>query len=462
MANWPRVNLSGPAGTAGFVGGTLRAAVNSYGLTELFVSDHAGNIWHAAQFRRLVPGPAGPSGLHGGYITLWGAWTNLGPPVPYSSTSVGGNILRTAFTVATNADGRLEVIAVGADGNPYHLYELPVSPGVLNPSDTLQWSAWSAMTPAPIPLGPSLFFGSFLPAAATLDGWIVVCYFAFGGQSLFYDYQVSDPGQVGGVGWASVANKGLFSIPLPAPLNQNFLSVSLVPAAGGLSLLALSELWGIGVTGYYVASLAAPSGAWGPWQAVPPALIVSSYPRAFPNTAIPICVSGSTGYLPGGAAALFFSDNLRALTVLRQVLSQTKAGAPLNQVTWNQAYDSQLPPGSLRAQAFGVSVTEDRLADASDPSNVHQAAFFGSPDGLSLLTLAFQTPATAPTPGPGSSMFWPGNYSASASPATLDDGSGGAFTTLDQVVAITPQNGPIQVFAVTDGTANVYGWTEPP
>jgi hypothetical protein len=462
MANWPRVNLSGPAGTAGFAAGTLRAAVNSYGLIELFVSDHSGNVWHAAQFRRLVLGPGGPSGPHSGYITLWGAWTNLGLPVPYSSSSVGGQILRTAFTVATNADGRLEVIAVGADGNPYHLYELPVSPGVLNPSGILQWSAWSAMTPAPIPLGPSLFIESFWPAAATLDGWIVVCYFAFGGQSLFYDYQVSDPGQVGGVGWASVANKGLFSIPLPAPLNQNFLSVSLVPAAGGLSLLALSILWGIGANGYYVASLATPSGAWSPWQAVPAALIVNSYPRAFPNAASPICVSGSTGYLPGGGAALFFADNLRALTVLRQVLSQAKAGAPFTQVTWNQGYDSQLPPGSLRAQGLGVSVTEDRLADANDPSNVHQAAFFGSPDGLSLLTLVFQTPAAAPTPGPGSSTIWPTNYSASASPATLDDGSGGAFTSLDQVVAITLQSGPIQVFAVTDGTANVYGWTEPP
>jgi hypothetical protein len=107
-------------------------------------------------------------------------------------------------------------------------------------------------------------------------------------------------------------------------------------------------------------------------------------------------------------------------------------------------------------------VAEDRLADANDRSNAHQAAFFSSPDGLSLLTLAFQTPATAPAPGPGSSTIWPSGYGASASPATLDDNSGGAFTSLDQVVAVTVQNGPIQVFAVTDGTANVYGWTEPP
>jgi hypothetical protein len=461
MANWPRVDLSGAAGTSGFAAGTLRAAVNSYGLIELFVSDYSGNIWHAAQFRRLIVGPGGPSGSHRGTITLWGAWTNLGLPVPYSNSAGGGQVIRSAFAVASNDDGRLEVIAVGADGNPYHLFELPVSRGVLNTSGILQWSAWSAMTPARIPLGPSLFIENCWPAAATLDGWIVVCYFDFGGQSLFYDYQVSDPGQVGGVGWASVANKGLFSIPLPAPPNQNFFTISLVPTAGGLSLLALSMLWGIGAAGYYVADLATPSVAWSPWQAVPAALIVNSYPRVFPNDANPICVSGSAGYLPGGGAALFFADSLQALTILRQVLSQAKAGAPFTQVTWNQAYDSQLPPGSLRGQVLGVSVTEDRLADANDPSNLHQAAFFGSPDGLSLLTLAYQTPATAPTPGPGSSTIWPSNYSASASPATLDDGSGGAFTSLDQVVAITLQNGPIQVFAVTDGTTNVYSWTEP-
>ena len=463
MANWPRISLTSPTGGVGFAAGTMKAAVNLYGLTELFISDYSGIIWHAAQYRKPFKGP-GPFG-RAGYTTVWGPWTSLGTPGP--NPNWNGGPVPTTFTVATNADGRLEVIAIGVDGNPYHLYQLPVAAGTVSLSQLLSWSAWSAMTAAPAPLGPGFFVENWWPVAATLGGRIVVCYLGTGdngAQNLYYDYQVPNASQVGGMGWASV-KKGLFTIPLPGPANQFFFSISLVPTGGALSLLALSTLWNIGANGYYVASLATAGGAWSAWQPVPATLPASAYPRIFPNAAIPSGVSASIGYIPGGGAALFFSDNSGALTVLRQVLTQGGPGRPINELQWNGVYDPQLPAGSMIGWPFAVGIAEDRLAEANDPANLHQAAFFGSADGLKLLMLNFQTPAAVPAPpaAPAEVGAWPLAYNGSpAAPVTIDDGSGGAFTSLDQVVALTsPSGGPIQVFGVTDSTMNSYAWTEP-
>jgi hypothetical protein len=457
MTYWPRVNLSAAAGTY-FVAGSLRAAVNMYGLIELFVSDYYGNIWHAAQSHvpGLSPGPLGRPIIR----TIWGSWTQFGTPVP----SNGGTFpISTSFTVATNGDGRLEVIAVGPDRNPYHMYQLPPPPNTASLSETLNWSGWVAMTQPPAGSLGGLFIENWWPVAATLGGRIVVCYLSAlqATPVIYYDYQVPDATQVGGVGWASVANNGLFTIAVPAPADQGFFSISLVPSAGGLSLLALSLLWGIGATGYYAASLTTPSGAWSPWQGVPPAS--NNLPRVYPGAALSGGVSAAVEYIPGGGAALFFSDNSGALNVLRQGLTQANPGAPVNQVAWNATYDAQLPANSICPYLFNVAVSEDPVADASDATNLHQMALFGSANGLSLLALNFQAPAQVPAPPapPATVGFWPTYYNASSSsPTILDQSSAGEFTSLDQVVSVV-QNAAIQAFAVTDSTPNVYGWTEP-
>jgi hypothetical protein len=457
MAYWPRVNLSASAGTF-FVAGTLRAAVNSYGLIELFVQDYYGNVWHATQTRVSRPG-LGPFGRPT-TVAIWSGWTSFGMPVGGPNQTFPP---AATFTVATNGDGRLEIIAV-CRGNPYHMYQLPQPPGVVNLSGTPSWSEWTAMTQAPSSLS-GLFVENFWPVAVNLAGSIVVCYLSNlqANQAIYYDYQVPDANQVGGVGWASVPNNGLFSIAVPAPADQGFFSISLVPTQGGISLLALSLLWGIRASGYYAALLTTPSGAWSPWQAVPASFAVSSYPQIYPMAALPSGVSSSVGYIPGGAAALFFSDDTGALNVLRQGLTQANPGAPINQVAWNAVYDLQLPANSIRPWPFNVAVSEDPVADANDATNLHQMALFSSSDGLSLLALNFQVPAQVPAPPlpPASAGFWPDSYNASsASPTVLDQSTSGEFTSLDQVVSIV-QNGSIQVFAVTDSSANVYSWTEP-
>jgi hypothetical protein len=168
-------------------------------------------------------------------------------------------------------------------------------------------------------------------------------------------------------------------------------------------------------------------------------------------------VAASIGYLPSGGAALFFNDTSGALTVLRQVLTQAKAGAPLDQLHWNDSYDPQLPANSVGGFGFGVAVVEDKLAEKSDPSNLHQMAIFTSNDQLQLLGLNFQSPATVPAvPGP-----WPYTYSPTGAQAVLDDGTAGAFTRVTSLAAVTDQNGVIQVFGMTDSTPNVYQWSEP-
>jgi hypothetical protein len=457
MANWPRVSLPQPMTPAfGFAASTMRAAVNSYGLIELFVSDSSGNVWHINQYRRPER-PASPFGEPLSVIA-WGPWTNFGTPVPVPWWQNSFS-LPTTFTVATNADGRIEVFSVGYDGNPYHMYQIPQPPDVDNIFNTYTWSAWSAMTPGPTAFGPGIWIENYWPVARNLNGRIVVCYFdatSTDNQNVYYDYQVPDPTQVGGMGWASVSNNGLFSIPLPAPQNQGFWSIALVRTVGGLWLLALSELWGMGAGGYYATMLASPTGVWSPWQAVPPARLSNLYPQIFPNGQFPYGVSDAISYLSGGAAALFFTDSSGSLTVLRQVLTEATPGsAP--QATWNDAYDSELPLGSVRNGPFNAAVAEDRFADAHDPTNLHQTAFFARPDGLSLLALNFQVPATVPA----GAAFWPTTYEASpASPVTIDDGSAGAFTSLDQVFAISVPNGPIVVFGLTNETGNVYCWTQ--
>lgn len=457
MANWSRVDLSTPAGTS-LCSGTLRAAVNLHGLIELFVSDYSGVIWHTAQ-RRV---PSAPPDGHSGWTTEWPSeplWTSFKVPGAVSAT------LRPAplqFTVARNGDGRLEIIAIGFDGNPYHMYEVPVPAGVEDLSEVLSWSGWLAMTASPLTLfeeyGLNTWLWPYSPAAASLNGMIVVCYFSSTNQgSVYYDYQVADKNQVGGVGWASAANKALFTIPLPFPQDQLFASIALVPTGGTLSLMMLSTLGGIRASGFYAATLTTPGGGWSGWQPVPAPFGTSGYPQIFPQGASPQVVAASIGYLPGGGAALFFNDTSGALTVLRQVLTQAKAGAPLDQLYWNDSYDPQLPANSVGGFGFGVAVVEDQLAKKSDPSNLHQMAIFTSNDQMQLLGLNFQSPATVPAvPGP-----WPYTYGPTGAQAVLDDGTAGAFTRVTSLAAVTDQNGVIQVFGMTDSTPNVYQWSEP-
>jgi hypothetical protein len=303
---------------------------------------------------------------------------------------------------------------------------------------------------------------NYWPQSANLLGSIVVCYFSqLNPNVIYYDYQVPDAAQVGGMGWASVANGQLFSIQLPPSVGGGtgfFLSpdwISLISSAEGLSLLLLVSGNGMKSVQFGAASnLTAASGVWSPWTVVA-APYTYGLGAPYPNGSA-LTVSASINYLPGGGAAAFFSDSSGSLTVMRQQLIL----APGAQVTsqWNSSWDVPLPPGSLYGN---VGVTEDVSADAQDPAHFHQAAFFSSSDGLELQMLEFQSPAATPVPFT-SLTYWPATYSATpAAPSTIDVGSGGAFTALDQLVAITPNRGKIQVFGVTDNTANVYAWTQP-
>jgi hypothetical protein len=456
MASWPRTNFSLPAGTA-LSSGTMYAVTNQFGLIELFACDYTGTIWHAAQRRAPSVGPPG----HSTWAVEWPnpLWTAF--PVPGTVTKP----VRPApvmLTVAKNGDGRLEVFAVGFDGNPYHMYQLPQPAHVYDPAQTLAWSGWLPMTAAPISLFEEDGFNTFAfpwsPAAATVGGMIVVCYYNSNAQgAVYYDYQVADSTQVGGVGWASVANKGLFTIALPVPQNQFFGSISLVPTSGALTLMLLSGLGGIGAQGFYASTLASAGGAWSAWQPLPPPLGASSYPTIFPKAAYPAMVSSWIGYAPGGGTALFFTDSSGALTVLRQVLTQTGGAGPLNQLGWNAIYDQQLPAGNVGQWARGVVAVEDKLADTSDPANLHQAVFFTSLNEMQLQSQTYEVPAAVPAP-PGP---WPSSYGPTGAPAVLDDGTGGAFTRITQLAGVLDVSGTIQVFGMTESTANLYNWSEP-
>jgi hypothetical protein len=439
-----------------------------YGLIELFVSDYTtGGIWHAAQFRRPFR-PPGPF-LRPGFAIVWSPWTQIAPPLPPPPAS--GIFFITGFSLSANADGRLELFAMGFDGNPYHMYQLPVPPYAASLTGELSWSSWSPMTTGPNPLtstqpqGLPQFNFTYWPQSANLLGSIVVCYYdwAHNPNVIYYDYQIPDHAQVGGMGWASVSNKEPFAIPIPGLVSQNPnevlpYSISLCPSAEGLSLLLLIRTNGVIFDFLYVSSLTTPSGAWSAWQLVPP---TPALPVFYPNRGLPDYVSSSVSYLPpGGAAALFFCDNVGSLTVLRQLIP-IAPGQPPGPV-WNQQYEVQLPPGSIRAELGVVGVTNDVSASATDRLFSYQAAFFPSPDGLELQTLEFRTSVI--TPGPRSGVtYWPAVYppTAPGAPTTIDTGAGGAFTALDQIVAITPPDGKIRVFGFTDGTATVYGWTQP-
>src|SRR5260370_41487460 len=95
--------------THGILNGGLALGVDGHGQMHLFARGDNADILELRQ-----------SGL-----PTWGNYN-----------SMGGAVLPDAFTVATNADGRLEIIALGTDNTVYHIWE--TSPGG-------GWSEWESL-----------------------------------------------------------------------------------------------------------------------------------------------------------------------------------------------------------------------------------------------------------------------------------------------------------------------------
>lgn len=104
--------------------------------------------------------------------------------------------LTSGPTVATNADGRLELFATGSDGTPYHAWQ--TSPGG-------SWTGWNslggAISGAPVP-------------TVNADGRLEV--FGFAGGGVYHNYQTSPGG--GWSGWIWIGG----SISAPPTVAMNF------------------------------------------------------------------------------------------------------------------------------------------------------------------------------------------------------------------------------------------------
>ena len=100
-------NWSEWATLGGFVQGSPTVAINDDGTLEVFVRGAYGALRH---IRQNAPDSDG-----------WGRWGNLGAPSLKSNltTSLSSGINHPR--VATNADGRLEVFALGSDGQLWHI-----------------------------------------------------------------------------------------------------------------------------------------------------------------------------------------------------------------------------------------------------------------------------------------------------------------------------------------------------
>lgn len=151
-----------PAATGGS-GSSPPPAVsqNVDGRLEVFTFGSGGAIWRIGQTT--------PNGT-------WTAWASLSAPTNRSLT--------TTPIVGRNADGRLEIMAIGNDGALWHIWQ--TAPGG-------SWSTWDSLS-APPTLNTGLAFS--LPCVAeNADGRLEV--FALGGGTLWHASQLTPGGPWG-------------------------------------------------------------------------------------------------------------------------------------------------------------------------------------------------------------------------------------------------------------------------
>ena len=112
-------NWGSLGGSSAAIKGNVAVGTNKDGRLELFMLGANNALYHNYQ--------CSTSGCTGG----WSGWQSLGTP----SSTTG---LVNSTTVASNSDGRLEVFALGSDGNLYHIYQCgTVCTGA--------WSSWSSL-----------------------------------------------------------------------------------------------------------------------------------------------------------------------------------------------------------------------------------------------------------------------------------------------------------------------------
>ncbi len=190
---------------------------NADGRLEVFVRVglmSTGTVWHIWQ------DPHSP--------TAWSGWDPLDAP----PGGVGGHFL----LVGSNADGRLEVLAVATDGSLWHTWQTVPNGG---------WSGWGTLgAPAGVSLG-------WAAVGANQDGRLEV--FASGSDgALWHLWQLA-----GGMGWSAWDSLGAPARASPAT------PVVGRDTAGQLHAFVVGNfatLWQIGQT--------APNGGWGSWQSL--------------------------------------------------------------------------------------------------------------------------------------------------------------------------------------------------
>jgi hypothetical protein len=174
----------------------------------------------------------------------WAGWTQMpanpmvnGKQINFLPTPAELTLPKT-LAVATNQTGALEVFAIGNDGNPYHIWQVPAAAS--------GWAQWTPMT-APGSAVLSLDVARF-------NGQLVVVYFA--GGSVFYDYQsapASGP-------WQSEASGNVQQVALPAESKGLFLGTLI--NADGVQLTAEGQPG----MGYYINFLRGLGGTPADWQ----------------------------------------------------------------------------------------------------------------------------------------------------------------------------------------------------
>ncbi|HTD34213.1 MAG TPA: protease pro-enzyme activation domain-containing protein [Candidatus Elarobacter sp.] len=204
------VSMGAPAG--GIIG-SIRVGKNLDGRLEAFGvgSDH--NLWHSWQ---LTP--------NGG----WSAWASLGHPA--SPFQVGDP------RISNNQDGRLEVFALGQDGNVYHVWQTAPNNG---------WSGWASLGKPASPIANGAPF-----VGRDQDGRIEV--FATGNDGTVYHIWQTAPNN-GWSAWAALT-------PKPSGVSLSGLGAVGNESNGSLSVFTIGNdgsMWNI--------RQSVPNNGWNPW-----------------------------------------------------------------------------------------------------------------------------------------------------------------------------------------------------
>jgi hypothetical protein len=151
------------------ISSSLRVGQNADGRLELFEEGTDGAIWHNWQVE--------PSG------SVWSGWNTLGQPSK-------GHVI--APIMGRNADGRLEVFALGPDCELWHIWQ--VTPGG-------SWSGWAS-------LGGNVCFVGF-PGSVEMnaDGRLEVFSGTSSGMGINHKWQVTRGGSWSG--WALLPGEDL-------------------------------------------------------------------------------------------------------------------------------------------------------------------------------------------------------------------------------------------------------------